>query len=265
MIKRFAKSSDSTQDTLFNAAVAKDENIIGKKITEERKARKLSLDDLSALLEKHGVPVLRGAISKWELGNTTPNGYQLLALCEIFGIDDFLSFFSGKQELNYEGRRKVTEYKSDLIATGKYSPTPVIPKITYIQMPISYMAASAGTGNFLDDENFEMQSVPQNAVPAGADFGIRVAGDSMEPVYTNGQIVWVKECSALNPGEVGIFMLNGEGYIKMFSDQEPNNVEDFTDSTGVVHKQPVLVSYNSNYAPIVVSENDRLQIVGKVL
>jgi len=265
MIKLFDKSRESSKSALFDAVEAKDNNLIGKKIQEERQARKMSLTDLSAELEKYGVSVQRSSINKWELGQTVPSAYQMLALCTVFGIDDSVSYFSGRQSLNMEGRKKVADYKADLEASGRYTPQPAIKEIVYLRMPVSLLSASAGTGNFLDDENFEMVEYPENSVPAGADFGIKVCGDSMEPVYSNGQTVWVQECSSLHPGEVGIFTLDGCGYIKMFSEQEPNDIETYTDSTGVLHMQPVLISYNHNYAPIVVSGEQELKIVGRVL
>lgn len=64
-------------------------------------------------------------------------------------------------------------------------------------MPVSNLAVSAGTGEFLEEGNFEMVSFPEKSVPKGADFGVRVSGDSMEPVYHDGQIVWVEECETL--------------------------------------------------------------------
>ena len=42
-----------------------------------------------------------------------------------------------------------------------------------------------------------MVSFPEKSVPKGADFGVRVSGDSMEPVYHDGQIVWVEECETV--------------------------------------------------------------------
>ena len=259
------KSQASSRPALFSVAEAKDNNLIGKKLHEERKAMKLSLDEVSARMEKYGIYIKKSALSKWETGTTIPSAYQMLAICATLGIDDFVSYFTGNQALNTEGRRKLAEYKADLVATGKYNPEPVLKEIVYIRMPVSYLSASAGTGNFLDDENFEMMSFPESAVPAGADFAIKVCGDSMEPVYSDGQTVWVKKCEELNPGEVGIFTLDGNGYIKMYDEQEPAEAEEYTDSDGRVHAQPVLVSYNQKYDPIVITTGQRLEIVGKVL
>ena len=55
-------------------------------------------------------------------------------------------------------------------------------------MPVSDLRISVGTGALLDEGSFEDISFPANKVPAGADYGVRVSGDLMEPAYHNGQI-----------------------------------------------------------------------------
>ena len=139
--------------------------------------------------------------------------------------------------------------------------------ITYISMPVSNLCVSAGTGAFLDEGNFEMLEFPADKVPTGADFGVRVSGNSMEPTYHDGQIVWVRECESLSPGEVGVFIYDGEGYIKVYDEQEPDeeHAEEYTDSYGVVHPQPVLHSYNPAYEPRAIKFGALFQIVGRVL
>jgi len=249
----------------FSILAAMKENLIGRKLLELRRSRGLSLTDLCRELRTYGIDVKIGAVSKWELGATAPNSYQLVALCHFYDVSDPVAYFTGHQSLNSEGLRKLADYRADLIATGKYAPEPSSPDIIYITMPVSLLGASAGTGNFPDDACFEQVSVPKNAVPEGADFGIRVCGDSMEPVYTNGQTVWVKQCSTLRKGEVGIFSYDGEGYIKLYREQQPVDTDAYTDSEGILHSQPVLISYNPKYSPIVVSPEKDFRIVGRVL
>ena len=55
--------------------------------------------------------------------------------------------------------------------------------------------------------------------------------------------------------------------MKVYDEQEPDEdmLEDFMDSDGVVHMQPVLHSYNQKYEPRVVSAHAGFQIVGRVL
>ena len=170
--------------------------------------------------------------------------------------------------MNEVGMKKVAEYKADLIASGKYKPA-VKPStvIKFIEMPVSNLAVSAGTGEFLDEGNFEMVSFPESSVPRGAEFGIRVSGDSMEPVYHNGQIVWVQQCSRVNVGEVGIFIYDGDGYLKVYDEQEPDEEdrEYFMDSSGTVHMQPIMISYNQKYEPRLISAHAGFQVVGRVL
>ena len=89
----------------------------------------------------------------------------------------------------------------------------------------------------------------------------------MEPVLHDGQYAWVEECTRLNPGEVGLFVVDGEGFIKVYDEQEPegDDAEDFTDSEGIRHPQPVLVSCNEDYAPKVIGTGMNFRIVGRVL
>ena len=159
-------------------------------------------------------------------------------------------------------------YRDDLIASGKYRPQSKDDnQIRYISKAVSNLCVSAGTGAFLDEGNYEMVSFPENAVPPDADFGVRVSGDSMEPVYHDGQIVWVQKCETLSVGQVGIFVYDGEGYIKRYGEQQPENdsVDAYTDSYGVIHMQPVLISYNRNYADKIVRPENQFEIVGRVL
>ena len=89
----------------------------------------------------------------------------------------------------------------------------------------------------------------------------------MEPVYNDGQLVWVQFTKELRPGEEGIFMLDDKGYIKAFALQMPDETcrEAFTDIDGVLRPQPVLKSYNKKYDPIVITPDVRFEIVGRVL
>ena len=54
---------------------------------------------------------------------------------------------------------------------------------------------------------------------------------------------------------------------KVYDEQEPDedHAEDFTDSYGCVHMQPVMVSYNQEYAPIAVGAEADFRIIGRVL
>lgn len=254
----------------YNASNEKEKNVIGSRISSARKRSGLTLSDLSARLGKCGIKVSSGAASKWETGETVPNAYQLIAVFNALGIEDRFSYFMEDYvpTLNEAGIRKVNEYRADLIASGKYKPVPKAAKaIEYIDMPVSSLRVSAGTGAFLDEGNFEKISFPKDKVPDDADFGVRVSGDSMEPVYHDGQIVWVHECDEIGIGQVGVFIYDGEGFLKLYNEQDPGEavVEEFTDSYGNVHPQPVMESYNPKYEPRIVRPSAGFRVVGRVL
>lgn len=255
----------------YNAAEEQQANIIGRRIAQARSRSGLSLVKFQSLLEDYGVCVSSVAINKWETGINIPSAYQLMAVAQALQMDDDLSQFmstGNKAELNEEGLKKVADYKADLIASGRYKPQQSASNvIKFIDMPVSSLAVSAGVGEFLDEGNFEMISFPESSVPSGAEFGIRVSGDSMEPVYHDGQIVWVQRAQQVNIGEVGIFVYDGDGYIKVYDEQLPeaDEIEAFTDSAGAVHMQPVMLSYNQKYGPRKISAHAGFGVVGRVL
>ena len=254
----------------YNAEAERKDNVIGKKIAEARHRKGLSLANFSKRLESVGLKVGSSAIAKWERGETMMNPYQLLAVCRVLDIENSLSLCADyRPELSEIGQKKLDAYKADLLATGRYMPPSIVEENTveYIEMPYSYLAVSAGPGEYLDDEMFEMESFPAASVPAGADFALRINGDSMEPVYNDKQIVWVEKTTELQIGEVGIFIVDGEGLIKVLGEQnvDEEDEDDFSDSYGGLRKQPVLISYNKSYKPRVISASSQFTVVGRVL
>ena len=256
----------------YNASAERSENVIGAKIAAARKTRGWNLTAFADSLRDHGVELTKGAISKWETGETVPNAYQFLAVCTALGMDEHLSFYRKNYvpDLNEEGRRKVDQYRQDLISSGNYKPVQKVRKIIrLIEMPIANMPAAAGTGNLLDDnEHYDMVSFPEDEVNPRADVGIRVSGDSMEPEFHDGQTVWVEKCDTLKEGEVGIFIYDGNAYIKVYGEQDPDEqvLDEYSDHYGTVHQQPVLIYYNSEkYDPIEVNPYNTFKIFGRVL
>ena len=106
---------------------------------------------------------------------------------------------------------------------------------------------------------------PDN-IPEGTDFGIRVSGDSMLPRYVSGQIVFVEQCKELYPGEIGVFVYNGNAYIKQYQETMPTKEE----SSGIqteIYPKVTLYSLNRKLADydVHVKPEDDLFIVGRVL
>ena len=107
-------------------------------------------------------------------------------------------------------------------------------------------AVSAGTGEYLNDGRCVEVTVDETPLTERADFILRVSGDSMEPTYYDGDKVLVQNAVELNVGEIGIFVLNGQGYIKEYRPEG-------------------LLSHNKKYGIIKINENDRCEVVGRVI
>ena len=256
---------------VFSAETWKQQNLLGQKLAEARKRANLSQKTLSERLTDYEVAVSPGAISKWEKGDALPNPYQLLAVCCILKIRDILGFFTetdpvfsdSTQPLSQEGQQLLLRIRDALVASGQYTPQrsrrSILREHTEMrEMSVGLLRVSAGTGNFLSEDQFETMSFPVSSIPEGADFGLRIGGDSMLPYYTDGQIVWVEKRNTLNPGEVGIFVYDDRGYIKQLDVTAPS-------SEASDYPEIRLISFNPAYDPIVINPNLSFEIIGRVL
>ncbi len=122
----------------------------------------------------------------------------------------------------------------------------------YAELPLYDEPASAGLGNYLNDGRCEPVQYPAGDVPPKANMCVRIAGDSMEPDYVNGSIVFVEARPAIESGQIGIFTLNGESFCKkLILDYEK--------------RETILRSYNPKYDDIKIKEYDELRTIGRVL
>lgn len=111
-----------------------------------------------------------------------------------------------------------------------------------IEIRHSFYKVSAGTGYELgDNDQWDTIKVPDTLEARKADFALTISGDSMKPVYYNGDVVLIKSQPEIDSGEIGIFIIENAGYIKkygvdrlislnaeyddiMFSDYDPNDI-----------------------------------------
>ena len=108
------------------------------------------------------------------------------------------------------------------------------------------LPASAGCGEFLDASGSSSITVAENPTTASADFAIKVNGNSMEPEYYTGDIILIREQSEVLPGELGLFVCDGEGYFKKFGGDR-------------------LISLNSQYSDIMIKSFSDFSCKGKVI
>lgn len=112
-----------------------------------------------------------------------------------------------------------------------------------ITKKFSCLLTSAGTGELLDDENIEMREFPDSPQVREADLIIPVDGKSMEPEISNGDQLCIKRCDDIDIGEIGVFIVEGKGYVKQKGEDR-------------------LISLNPEYDDIYAKE---YKCVGKVI
>ena len=113
-----------------------------------------------------------------------------------------------------------------------------------------YGSVSAGTGLYLDDEQVETINFGADMVPNGTDFCLKVNGDSMEPMFNNGDYVFIKRETDFRNGTIGAVIVNSEAYLKKIY---------ITDSS------IKLISLNKKYKDITVTDTDNFKYVGTVV
>ena len=199
-------------------------------------------------------------IYHWEKGSGRPDCEKIAKLCDLLDVsaDELIgckvmhhrptatewNMIQKYRALDEHGKEIVDyliEVEHKRIAVAEKKPKLRMLKIDYYALP-----ASAGTGNFLDSEFAEELLVPESDIAEQADFVISVGGDSMEPTFHNGDKVFVEKCDSVDIGEIGIFVVNGDVYIK----ERGNNQ---------------LISHNQKYNPIALTEHDSAFCCGRVL
>ena len=82
------------------------------------------------------------------------------------------------------------------------------------QIPLYSSPAAAGYAAPVFGEDFDYIPV-QGDVPAGAEFAVRIQGDSMTPLIPDGSVVYVNR-DPIQSGDVGIFCVDGGMLCKQY-------------------------------------------------
>lgn len=70
------------------------------------------------------------------------------------------------------------------------------------------------------DGSKETILLTKDIIPESASYGIKINDDSMKSEFEDGKIAWVLKQDMVENGEIGIFSLNGEAYIKKLQDDQ---------------------------------------------
>lgn len=227
---------------------------LGERIKKARERAGIYQGKLAAMLD-----VTSGRIiSNWENNIARPDADNLVKLCRALNVSAayILGYDSGPETINDRESDHIRRYRA-LDSHGKDMVDLVTEKeldritshetakrrrrsILFYDSP-----ASAGTGQFLGEVEGEMIRVPLNDATENADYVIPVKGDSMEPMFFDGDRVGVCESESVGIGEIGVFVINGEAYIKCYRGDR-------------------LCSLNPKYKDIILNENSSIFCRGYV-
>lgn len=231
---------------------------VGSKIRALREARNITPEELATKLG-----VSRVAVNRYETGARKANQDTLFDLAKIFNvsINDFFpnttsignsqDLIDIYEQLLPERQKRVYNYATTQLSKQKNAYSSTVgenKRIVYI-----YGAVSAGTGEYIpQDEDKPEKAIVEGVVP-DHDFAVRVNGDSMEPIFTNQQIIYVNKTdkSDVRNNQFIIAELNGEFFVKKLHMNDDGNIK--------------LISLNKKYSDIVIHDYDDFIIRGVVI
>ena len=214
---------------------------INDRISARRRAQKMSQDELAKR-----IGITRVSISKWESGLNQPKGRYLNDLAEALGVTvDWLLTGSGD----------TPELAEEQPIPGYHNVEPaVIPQGNRVPI-LSYVQA----GNWLEmceqattfDGNVEYVSAGIDIGPRG--FGLWLRGNSMTPIFNEGDLVIVDPDESPRPGDYGVAKNGSEG--ATFKKYRPRGIDE--------NGQEVfeLVPLNDDY-PSMHSDRQHIEIIG---
>ncbi|MFV0577679.1 MAG: helix-turn-helix domain-containing protein [Fusobacterium ulcerans] len=200
---------------------------LGERLLQLRTTSKVSREELANVLK-----VSNAMISYYEKGKRALSIEKLKEIADYFSFPMFLFF------VDDEIFTKALTSQNFELSDVEYK-VPIISK------------ASAGKGAFAREEVIDYIKLPKQ-IFSKCDFATLVQGDSMSPKIEDGEIAFVRKGDFLETGNIGIFYLNEEVFIKKF----------FLDSLTYTIK---LVSINHNYQDIFIKEDDDFRIIGRVI
>ena len=176
----------------------------------------------------------------------------LLGIQKVNNIEpEILTIFN---QLDEERQENVVDYATALLNEQvSMKTTTVLEKYKNDDYIIDYVEGlvAAGHGTFQEDNLHMEVKLRAEDVPESYDTIAKVAGDSMEPLIEDNDLLFIKVTSQVDINSIGIFQINGKNFVKKLK-------RDYDGSW-------YLQSLNSGYEEIHLSENDDIRTIGEVV
>jgi len=226
-----------------------------QQIKKSRKKKKITQGELAKMLGK-----TKNVISNWERGDNKPDADTILSLCRILDTtpnsimdwEDDGKSLSEVERYHIEKFRALEPWQQNLVDEMinkilDHSNPENLDLPQSLSIPFFQVSPAAGAGNYLgDDVEQETIELPDTALNRKIDYVLRVDGHSMEPKYMDGDLVKIASQPSVNIGEIGIFIIDGNSFIKEY-------------------RANSLHSLNPEYPDIEFTPGMDIRCVGKVL
>lgn len=217
---------------------------IGNKIKYYREQMGMTQEDLAKKLK-----TTRQSISRYENGDRKANQDILFELADIFGIS-INTFFPRVETkdinevynlLNSENQAIVYDFAKSKLDEQNTISDNVVSFPTTLNLDA---VVSAGTGEW-QDGTLKEEVEYDGQIPTH-DYVVRVNGDSMQPLFEDNQILFIRKTNDVRDGQIIVCTLNNETYVKKIMGNR-------------------LVSLNKKYDDIKINDYDDFSVVGVVV
>lgn len=237
---------------------------IGLKLKQRRQEMNVSVDELAQKLNVSRTTIYRyekGEISKMptetlekiaRILNTTP-AYFMGWSDKPEVKSNILSIYN---QLEQPRQEKVVYFAQEQLDEQNNNITPLTAdtadedaeRITdYVEGLVA-----AGHGAYQEDNLHMEVSLLADEVPDSYDTIAKVAGDSMEPLIHDNDLLFIEVSSQVDPNDIGIFQVNGKNFVKKFK----------RDYDGTYYLQSL---NGANYPDIYLNEDDEIRTIGRVV
>lgn len=200
----------------------------GEKIKSARKLKNLTQRQLA---DKIGAA--HNSISDWENDKNKPDPDTIELLCGVLEITPNYLLASSSEDFSPDEKLMIKKYRAlddhgkghvdtvlqwesdrmtQLQQSAASAPAATVPArvIQYYQR-----LASAGSGQVVfDGVPVEPLEIPDKPEYRRVSYAVGVNGQSMAPVYEDGDILLVEPTCQIEQGEVGIFIVGDKAYVK---------------------------------------------------
>ncbi|HEM9584170.1 TPA: helix-turn-helix domain-containing protein [Streptococcus agalactiae] len=252
-----------------------------KQLMSERNLRQVDILEKSKPFQKQlGVKMGRSTLSQYVSGKSVPAQRQLYLLSKTLNVSEawLMGYDVAIERIPDEKRGATTEISNqpEIVSIYEKLEQPRQEKVlnfaneqleeqnnvismfdrkveeteNYITDYVEGLVA-AGLGAYQEDNLHMEVKLRADDVPDKYDTIAKVAGNSMEPLIQDNDLLFIKVSSQVDMNDIGIFQVNGKNFVKKLK----------RDYDGAWYLQ----SLNKSYEEIYLSENDNIRTIGEVV